>query len=162
MGQCNPDGANELAVRLSKEVKALPRGAIAHISRDLGVARNTIYNWLEHGNIPADKLLALADFGVDVVYVMTGERRGEGNTLAPHEAIDLDLLEVAEDAAGYYQEKIGVTLDPRGRAEFIKLIFELYGDEATRKPDVATVVRLLDFKPHGHEPDRDTETKDTG
>jgi len=52
----------------------LERCGVSHLARVLGVARNTLYNWAEKGNVPVDRLAALGDAGVDIAYVLTGER----------------------------------------------------------------------------------------
>lgn len=50
-------------------------GGVTAISNSLGVARNTIYNWMAKGNAPLNNLMALSGvLGMDVVYVLTGER----------------------------------------------------------------------------------------
>jgi transcriptional regulator with XRE-family HTH domain len=58
--------------RLRTEAEA--RG-VAQLARDVGVARNTLYNWFEKGNVPLDKLLALGEAGIDIAYVVTGHNR---------------------------------------------------------------------------------------
>lgn len=37
-----------------------------------GASRATAYNWMDKGNIPLNKLAALALSGVDVQYILTG------------------------------------------------------------------------------------------
>lgn len=59
--------------RFEEEVERI--GGVTAISRVLGVARNTIYNWMSKGNVPLRNLMALRGvMGMDVVYVITGER----------------------------------------------------------------------------------------
>ncbi|MGF6098875.1 helix-turn-helix domain-containing protein [Pseudomonas sp. 18175] len=44
------------------------------ISNSMGVARNTIYNWMAKGNVPLNSLVGLAGMlGMDAVYVLTGK-----------------------------------------------------------------------------------------
>jgi phage repressor protein C with HTH and peptisase S24 domain len=43
------------------------------------MARNTLYNWCEKGNIPLDKLILLGEAGVDVHYVVFGKSSGAQN-----------------------------------------------------------------------------------
>ncbi|MDC5071312.1 helix-turn-helix domain-containing protein [Acinetobacter baumannii] len=62
---------NNINERLRAEVD---RVGVSRLSRDLGIARNTLYNWCEKGNIPLDKLLLLKDYGLDVDYVITGQK----------------------------------------------------------------------------------------
>jgi len=64
-----------LGERLRSEVEGLP-GGVSALAKALGKARNTIYNWMVKGNIPIDDLLRLGDIGLDVQYVITGERWG--------------------------------------------------------------------------------------
>ncbi len=40
----------------------------------MGVARNTVYNWMGNANVPLNNLMALYGIGLDVLYVITGER----------------------------------------------------------------------------------------
>ncbi|MCU7934141.1 MAG: helix-turn-helix domain containing protein [Candidatus Thiodiazotropha sp. (ex Dulcina madagascariensis)] len=58
-------------LRFEEEVNRL---GVTKISRQLGVARNTIYNWLANGNVPMDKLLSIGAMGADVQYILTGAR----------------------------------------------------------------------------------------
>lgn len=59
--------------RFESEVERI--GGVTAISNTLGVARNTIYNWMAKGNVPLNSLMGLAGIlGMDVVYVLTGER----------------------------------------------------------------------------------------
>ena len=63
---------NRLAERLRAEVDRI---GISDLARKTGSARNTIYNWCEKGNIPLDKLLLLSDFGIDIDYVISGNKK---------------------------------------------------------------------------------------
>ncbi|WP_157838133.1 helix-turn-helix domain-containing protein [Pseudomonas sp. PH1b] len=59
--------------RFEAEIERI--GGVTTISSTLGVARNTIYNWMAKGNAPLNSLMGLAGIlGMDVVYVLTGER----------------------------------------------------------------------------------------
>jgi hypothetical protein len=58
--------------RLDEEVRSA--GGPLKVSKALGVAKGTVYNWLEKGNIPADKLEALESLGCDACYIVTGRR----------------------------------------------------------------------------------------
>ena len=53
------------------------RAGVSRISQTLGIARNTVYNWMANGNVPLNQLLALEGLGIDIVYVLTGTRRSE-------------------------------------------------------------------------------------
>jgi len=67
---------NKLAERLRAEVDRI---GISDLARKTGSARNTIYNWCEKGNIPLDKLVLLSDFGIDIDYVISGNRKTAQN-----------------------------------------------------------------------------------
>lgn len=56
--------------RFEKEIN---RVGVSHIAQTLGVARNTVYNWMANGNAPLNQLLALEGLGIDIVYVLTGK-----------------------------------------------------------------------------------------
>lgn len=55
--------------RLCAEIE---RVGITILSKKLGIARNTLYNWSEKANVPLDKLMAMGEHGVDVEYVILG------------------------------------------------------------------------------------------
>lgn len=59
--------------RLLEETRHLKGGATT-VARMLGVARNTVRNWIHKGNIPANQLDALRNIGIDADYVFTGRR----------------------------------------------------------------------------------------
>lgn len=61
--------------RLREEVEKL--GGVAPAARIVGKERNTIYNWIEKGNVPANELMLLAAAGADVQYILTGIRSGQ-------------------------------------------------------------------------------------
>ncbi|HIA1612247.1 TPA: helix-turn-helix transcriptional regulator [Salmonella enterica] len=53
-------------------VSELKRVGPLVVSRVTGISRATIYNWMEKGNVPLDKLSLLASAGVDVTFILTG------------------------------------------------------------------------------------------
>ncbi|MBD3614238.1 helix-turn-helix domain-containing protein [Kingella kingae] len=55
--------------RLQQEIE---RVGVTHLSRKLGIARNTLYNWSEKANVPLDKLMAMGEHGLDVTFIITG------------------------------------------------------------------------------------------
>lgn len=57
--------------RFEKEIN---RVGVSRIAQVLGVARNTVYNWMANGNAPLNQLLALEGLGIDIVYVLTGTK----------------------------------------------------------------------------------------
>ena len=62
-----------LHVRLVEELKRVGPPVIA---KQTGIARATVYNWMEKGNVPMDKLALLETAGADVNYILTGQRSG--------------------------------------------------------------------------------------
>ena len=62
-----------LHVRLVEELKRVGPPVIAN---QTGIARATVYNWMEKGNVPMDKLALLETAGADVNYILTGQRSG--------------------------------------------------------------------------------------
>ncbi|HDS7101866.1 TPA: AlpA family phage regulatory protein [Escherichia coli] len=59
----------KIHARLISELKRV--GPLA-VSKSTGISRATIYNWMEKGNIPLDKLVVLGVAGVDVAFILTG------------------------------------------------------------------------------------------
>lgn len=76
-------------VRLSSELERL---GVTKVATTLGIARNTIYNWSQKGNVPLNYLIELNDMGLDLGFVITGKAGslggGGGNYI-------LDDLEIA-------------------------------------------------------------------
>lgn len=68
------------------------RVGVTRIAQVLGVARNTVYNWMANGNAPLNQLLALEGLGVDLIYVLTGVR--------------IKLGEVEPDSAGQARQDV--------------------------------------------------------
>ena len=62
-----------LHARLVEELKRVSPPVIA---KETGIARATVYNWMEKGNVPMDKLALLEGAGADVNYILTGQRSG--------------------------------------------------------------------------------------
>lgn len=65
--------------RFTSEVERI---GVSTIATTLGVARNTIYNWMAKGNAPLNYLMALKGMGLDIGYVISGNRGAlneEGN-----------------------------------------------------------------------------------
>lgn len=76
---------DELRRRFESEVEKV---GVSRIASTLSISRGTVYNWIASGNAPLDKLVALQGLGMDVVYILTGERSVA--TLAADEAALLD------------------------------------------------------------------------
>ncbi|VVE67829.1 XRE family transcriptional regulator [Pandoraea anapnoica] len=98
MGKCGE--------RLLEEVERL--GGVSTVAKMLGAARNTVYNWVEKGNIPLNKLEDLAAFGGDTVYILTGQRQHmEPSAMTPRESA---MLTDFRSASPEGQEAVEMTL----------------------------------------------------
>lgn len=62
-----------LADRFNQEIDRV-KGGVSAAAKHLGKSRNTIYNWMQKGNIPLNQLEKLESIGVDVRFVSTGRR----------------------------------------------------------------------------------------
>lgn len=72
---------------------AIEKFGITAAANQLGVARNTVYNWVSKGNMPLNKLLALRDLGVDVSCILNTKK----NSIAQiNEQINTYQTEFAE------------------------------------------------------------------
>lgn len=71
LDEVNSDSST-LGIRLREEVQRI--GGVTKADEVVKSSRATIYNWFESGLIPATELQALAGIGVDVLYVVTGQR----------------------------------------------------------------------------------------
>lgn len=65
--------------RLISELKRVGPSVVA---ADTGISRATIYNWMEKGNAPIDKLVLLEKAGIDVTYILTGLKASTHMALA--------------------------------------------------------------------------------
>lgn len=65
----------------------ITRIGVSKIANTLGIARNTVYNWIANGNAPLNMLMSLQGImGVDLHYVITGERSMTLNTVGEFDA----------------------------------------------------------------------------
>ena len=89
-----------LQVRLVEELRRVGPQVIAKAT---GIARATVYNWMEKGNVPMDKLALLEVAGADVNYILTGQRMGgavatpAAPALSPRKAALLDHYEATSE-----------------------------------------------------------------
>lgn len=72
--------------RLEAEIDRIGISAVADA---IGVARNTIYNWIAKANVPLNNLVALHELGVDVAYVVFDKRSVDSLTKDEQELIAL-------------------------------------------------------------------------
>ncbi len=68
---------SDMQKRFSEEVDKI---GVTSIARELGVARNTVYNWIAKGNAPLNYVAILTTLGVDIVYVLAGDVLGRNVT----------------------------------------------------------------------------------
>lgn len=99
-----------LHVRLVEELKRVGPPVIA---KQTGIARATVYNWMEKGNVPMDKLALLETAGADVNYILTGVRSA-GAAAAP----------VAEPTAALSRRALAVAQNYEATSEEGKKIIE--------------------------------------
>ncbi|MBZ0098990.1 MAG: helix-turn-helix domain-containing protein [Taibaiella sp.] len=123
--------------RLGEEIDRLKN--ISQIAKRLGVARNTIYNWIAKGNVPLDKLMDLGDMGVDVQYIISGVRTFSVDQVAEeHPEYRQKQKEEAATEAGL--------LSPRDRI-WLEIGQQLSDDDRTRLQEIgATLVSARDLK----------------
>lgn len=57
----------------------IDRIGVSELARNIGVARNSLYNWCEKGNIPLDKLILLGQHGVNLDFVLFGKNENAQN-----------------------------------------------------------------------------------
>ncbi len=76
-----------IGTRLAEEIEKL--GGVSTVAAQIGTVRNTIYNWIQKENIPANKLVELKRLGANPLYILTGQRY-ETNDLQPRENALLD------------------------------------------------------------------------
>ena len=99
-----------LHARLIEELKRVTPPVVA---KQAGIARATVYNWMEKGNVPMDKLQLLEASGVDIAYVLTGQRTDGAAAPAPESAMNAGertLLENFRAAPEQVQAGVKTTL----------------------------------------------------
>lgn len=74
----------------------IDRIGVSELARKTGFARNSLYNWSDKGNIPMDKLLLLAQYGVDIQFVMFDAQCAQ-NTAHGCSVDEFGLIPVRED-----------------------------------------------------------------
>ncbi|EIJ5166973.1 hypothetical protein LJH26_004275 [Salmonella enterica] len=103
-------------VRLVEELKRV--GPLA-VAKSTGISRATIYNWIERGNTPLDKLALLDSAGVDVTYILTGQRipglGDEKPSLTSRQAALLDNYDNLNDSDKRALERTAFALAEQGK-----------------------------------------------
>ncbi len=64
---------DELRRRFEAEIEKV---GVSKVAAACGVSRGTVYNWIASGNAPLHRLVVLNEYGLDVYYVLTGQRLG--------------------------------------------------------------------------------------
>ena len=101
----NLDGVRE---RLSSELK---RVGPEQVAEQAGVSLATVYNWMKGANTPLNKFMQLELAGVDVAFVITGQR---GSQPMPSPAIsegDRTLLDNFHADPAQVQAGVKTTLE---------------------------------------------------
>lgn len=99
---------DEVQERLISELKRVGPPVIAG---QTGIARATLYNWMEKGNMPLDKLALLQSAGVDALYILTGRHSGRAPTPAPARPLSrraqalVDNYEASDETGKRYIER---------------------------------------------------------
>lgn len=83
---------NSFTERLRFEID---RVGVSELARKTGFARNSLYNWSDKGNIPLDKLFILAQYGVDMNFVLFDEHLVQNNEQLKNDSFG--LIPVRED-----------------------------------------------------------------
>lgn len=123
---------NKLAFRLKIEIEKI-LGGPTKVAAFLKVARNTVYNWMEKGNIPADKLEKLEELGLDGGYVLFGQRTTSfENKLAGLKAVTNMITTIADSHPSHP--------DPMQLGPLRDLAFESNLNEQ----HIATILDLID------------------
>lgn len=74
----------------------IDRLGVSELARKTGFARNSLYNWGEKANIPLDKLILLAEYGVNLNFVLYGDH-GVQNNEQDLASDEFELIPVRED-----------------------------------------------------------------
>lgn len=102
-----------------------------------GASRAAQYNFERDVNLPGGAyLIAAADHGVDVKYVLTGTRGVERVVLPLDKALLIDCIEGVDR----YLRDIGETLDGQTKAELVAHVYEEF-----RARGGATRAKVLEF-----------------
>jgi transposase-like protein len=137
---------SSLGERLEEEINRL--GGVSSLANALGIARNTLYNWVSKENIPANKLVEIAGAGADIAYVITGVRSGAAKLEAQGEAadgaVDLERLEMVMRVLDEALTKYRRVLDPDKKAKVIALLYQLAGQPGYASATAEKMLELVD------------------
>ena len=125
-----------LGERLKQERERL--GLTIPAFADLADAKkNTVIDWQKDvSSPPAAKLSALASAGLDVLYVVTGQRAPLARTVTP---IDRDRLQAAIEAVEEGLAETRRKLAAGKKAELVLAAYDMLGDRQSRD----NIIRLV-------------------
>jgi len=139
--------SNILTHRLKEQIEAL-KGGVTTAANHLGKSRNTIYNWIEKGNVPLNQLEKLSEIDVDIYYILTGisqlelskmagytitgkvsesPKQYQGNeTLAESPALNESARQSAEKATRLknLDHQLGLIIDDYTRGDTLAMVTE--------------------------------------
>ena len=130
-----------LGQRLKEERERLELTVVA-FAEAAGAKKNTVIDWQKDvSSPPAAKLSALAEIGVDVLFVITGRREMDIKKPSSTER-DSDRLTIAIEAVNEGLAETGRTLPPRKLAELILAAYELIADPIQSRDNIIKLVRM--------------------
>lgn len=104
-----------------------------------GAKKNTVIDWQKDASSPpAAKLSALAAAGLDVLYVITGQRATPASAVTP---FDRDRLQAAIEAVEEGLAETRRKLPTRKKAELILAAYDVLGEGQSRD-NIIRLVRL--------------------
>ncbi|MBF0192085.1 MAG: helix-turn-helix domain-containing protein [Magnetococcales bacterium] len=138
---------SNLEMRLEQEINKL---GVTHVAKLLGVARNTIYNWISKGNIPLNMLLLLHEAGVDVLYIMTGnrseaapgERSRPARGLEDYPEVGAEEILNAVDQLADLMVATGTVIPPKKLSASVRMAAQLLADDARKRSTGVPVAEL--------------------
>jgi phage repressor protein C with HTH and peptisase S24 domain len=110
--------AHPVGQRFEEEVKRL--GGPTFVAGLIGKSRNTIYNWFASADMTAADLVQLAGHGLDVLYVLTGQR---------------NVIDAQTELMGIAQQTLHRTVDVLDSKEARLVRVSLRGSEHFVDPD---------------------------
>ena len=108
-----------------------------------GAKKNTVIDWQKDvSSPPATRLAALMEVGVDVMYVLTGQRTPAQTAKRPP-LDDRERLALATEVVTEGLADVGKKLPPRKLAELILAAYDLMADPVQSKDNVIQLIRKI-------------------
>jgi len=127
-----------IGARLKEERKRLCM-AIPAFAAIAGVGKNTFIDWQNDASSPpAAKLAALAEAGLDVLYVVTGQRPQASQPGLDDRNRLIAAVEAVEEGLAEVRRK----LPPKKRAELIIAAYDLITEPEQSRANVVNLVRI--------------------